>query len=116
MRSLRFLNLQGNNIKEITEVCCVVVIITSTNDLIIVTDVNKTNKQTNKQIESLSGFPQLICLMTGGNPVEDTPGYKQKVLTFLPKLRTLNSVSITTGDREKIRNHFPPIAFGSTSY
>eukprot|EP01060_Flectonema_neradi_P011324 TRINITY_DN18416_c0_g1_i1.p1 TRINITY_DN18416_c0_g1~~TRINITY_DN18416_c0_g1_i1.p1 ORF type:complete len:271 (+),score=23.95 TRINITY_DN18416_c0_g1_i1:54-866(+) len=86
MSNLRCLNLQGNNIRRQSE------------------------------IESLSAFPQLRTLMTGGNPVEDIPNYKQHVINFLPGLKTLNSVSITPADREKVRNRFPPIAFGSTSY
>ncbi|XP_041479666.1 leucine-rich repeat-containing protein 51-like isoform X2 [Lytechinus variegatus] len=54
-----------------------------------------------KEIDKLAQLQHLFKLTLHGNPVESDPGYRQRVLSKLPNLKTLDCSEVTKADREK---------------
>ena len=52
-----------------------------------------------RQILKLAPMTTLQVLSTSGNPVEESPYYRETVVRALPELRSLNAAAITTKDR-----------------
>lgn len=53
-----------------------------------------------KEVEKLNVMKNLRKLTLHGNPVENTKGYRQSILTLLPKLENLDFSRVTKADRK----------------
>ena len=51
------------------------------------------------EIDKLASLPELISITLHGNPIESIPGYKQHIISTLPKLKTLDFIPITDQNR-----------------
>lgn len=51
------------------------------------------------EIDKLAALPELISITLHGNPIESIPGYKQHIISTLPKLKTLDFIPITNQNR-----------------
>jgi len=51
------------------------------------------------EIDKLAALPELISITLHGNPIESLPGYKQHIISTLPKLKTLDFIPITNKNR-----------------
>lgn len=51
------------------------------------------------EIDKLGALPELFSITLHGNPIESIPGYKQYIISNLPRLRTLDTITITKQDR-----------------
>lgn len=51
------------------------------------------------EVDKLAELPELIGITLHGNPIETLPGYKQHIISTLPKLKTLDFIPITNKNR-----------------
>ena len=51
------------------------------------------------EIDKLAALPELRKITLHGNPIEDLQGYRQYVISTLPRLKTLDFVAVTNQDR-----------------
>ena len=51
------------------------------------------------EIDKLGALPELFSITLHGNPIENIPGYKQYIISTLPRLKTLDTITITNQNR-----------------
>ena len=51
------------------------------------------------EIDKLAALPELISITLHGNPIESIPGYKNHIISTLPKLKTMDFIPITNQNR-----------------
>lgn len=55
------------------------------------------------EVDKLAELPELISLTLHGNHIENLPGYKEHIISTLPRLKTLDFISITNQNRAEAR-------------
>lgn len=89
---LGWLDLSFNDISTIDEV-----ILQYPNIKILYLHSNDIKKLS--EIDKLAALPELRKITLHGNPIEDLQGYRQYVISTLPRLKTLDFVAVTNQDR-----------------